>query len=338
MPGIADLPMPNTYLRFMVRSIHDVPRLLAGTGLTPDALSEERTITVAQQLTCIRNSVAMMRRKDWHLAWAKRVSERFHGPISLAQLSAPTLGDGVDVFARYMPFRVPHMHWRTRVGAQHCVLWITPRMALGDLAPILFEIPLLSLVSYVQTVRAGDIAGLVVELTHRPLVKPAEYRRWYDCEFRFGAQRNAVVLPVAWRTLANVGHDPALWEAALRQCRASALVTRSPRQGIVGTVRAALHHVFAGAEESSTPPTMVSMARRLNLSVRTLSRRLTESGTTYQHEIDEVRMALSREMLGEGLGVAQVAHALGYASTSIFDRAFQRWFGMAPRRLRARQG
>jgi hypothetical protein len=198
MSQVAELPMPNTYVQLMVRATRDVPRLLAGTGLTPGMLTEGRSITVAQQLACIRNSLAMMRRKDWHLAWGPhRVSAHFHGPISVAQLSAPTLGDGIDVFARYMHSRVPYMDWRGRQGARAYSLTITPRMPLGDLAPILFELPLLSLVSYVHSMRTGDIAGLTIELMHEPLVKAQDYRRWFDCEFRFGARRNAFVMPTA---------------------------------------------------------------------------------------------------------------------------------------------
>jgi len=330
MTSITDLPMPNTYLRLMVRTTRDAPRLLAGTGLTADALAEERSITVGQQLRCIRNSVAMQRRKDWHLAWARRVSERFHGPISLAQLSAPTLGDGIDVFARYMHVRVPHMLWRARKGASEYSLTITPRMPLGDLGPILFEIPLLSLVSYVHSVRAGDLTGLVVELTHAPLVRPAEYRRWYDCEFRFEARRNAIVMPMAWRDLRNVGYDAELWRTALRQCRVAARAALEPPQGIESMVKRALDQGFAATDEPASPPTLVAMARRLNLSARTLSRRLTQAGTSYQALVDEVRMRLSRELLDDGMRVGEVAQSLGYANTSSFDRAFRRWFGTAP--------
>lgn len=335
MPNVADLPMPNTYLRVTARTSGDVVRLLAGTGLSADALAEEGSITVAQQLTCIRNSMAMMRRRDWHLAWARRVSERFHGPISLAQLSAPTLGDGIDVFARYMHCRVPYMRWRSRLGAQEQVLSITPRMPLGDLAPILFEIPLLSLVSWVQTVRPGDVSALIVELTHAPMVRPADYRHWYACTFRFGATRNAVVIPREWRDIVNVGYDAMLWEAALRQCRAAAGLAASSRPGIVGAVRAVLYGVFATSDADDGPPTLCEMARRLNLSTRTLSRRLTEAGTSYQERIDEVRKSLAREMIGDGMRVADIAQGLGYANTSSFDRACMRWFGSTPSRLRA---
>jgi AraC-like DNA-binding protein len=335
MSQVAELPMPNTYVQLMVRATRDVPRLLAGTGLTPGMLTEGRSITVAQQLACIRNSLAMMRRKDWHLAWAHRVSAHFHGPISVAQLSAPTLGDGIDVFARYMHSRVPYMDWRGRQGARAYSLTITPRMPLGDLAPILFELPLLSLVSYVHSMRTGDIAGLTIELMHEPLVKAQDYRRWFDCEFRFGARRNAFVMPTAWRGIANVDHDLTLWRTALAQCRAVAGGACMRPPGIDAPVMAALHGSFTAGDQQG-PPAFDSMARRLNLSPRTLSRRLTGAGTSYQAMIDSVRMTLAREMLDEGHRVGDVAQALGYANTSSFDRAFRRWYGGTPSQGRER--
>ena len=88
MPEVSDSLMPSSYVRVMARTTPDVARLLAGTGLTPSALAEKQTITVAQQLACVRNSMTMMRRPDWHLAWARHVAERFHGPVTAAVTTA----------------------------------------------------------------------------------------------------------------------------------------------------------------------------------------------------------------------------------------------------------
>jgi AraC-like DNA-binding protein len=96
------------------------------------------------------------------------------------------------------------------------------------------------------------------------------------------------------------------------------------------TVNTALDQGFTSTDLPLSPPTLDAMARRLNLSTRTLSRRLTEAGTSYQDLIDEVRMRLSRELLQDGMRVGEIAHTPGYANTGSFDRAFRRWFGHAP--------
>ncbi|MCP5201461.1 MAG: AraC family transcriptional regulator ligand-binding domain-containing protein [Gammaproteobacteria bacterium] len=323
--------MPSTYVRLMARAIPDTARLLAGTGLTPAVLTKEGPITVAQQLTCIRNSMAMMQRPDWHLAWSRRVGERFHGPISRAQLSAPTLGDGIDVFARFMSQRVPYLAWREHPGVDEYRLSVTPRMALEELAPILVEIPLFSLACYVRTFQPDYPGSLRLEFEHAPLVAPVVYRQWFDFDFRFGARRNAVSLPTRWRRLVNINCDPALWQAALRQCTLT-----HHQAGIRGDVETLVINVLHGSLGSGSPvnraPTLAEAAARLDTSPRTLSRRLTAAGTSYGALLERVRKMLADDMLDASRAVGEVADALGYASVASFDRAYRRWHGRAPRR------
>lgn len=64
---------------------------------------------------------------------------------------------------------------------------------------------------------------------------------------------------------------------------------------------------------------------------RTLHRRLKSSGTSFRRELDNARNQVSQQLLvGTSLPVYDIATALGYADSSGFIRAFQRWTGMSP--------
>jgi AraC-like DNA-binding protein len=94
-------------------------------------------------------------------------------------------------------------------------------------------------------------------------------------------------------------------------------------QGVREAIRAALRD---GA------PQVGGVAKGLHVSLRTLQRRLTEHGTSFQDEVDAVRRELAFQYLKDPhLGVSEVAFLLGYAELSTFDRAFKRWTGMTPR-------
>jgi len=80
-----------------------------------------------------------------------------------------------------------------------------------------------------------------------------------------------------------------------------------------------------------------AVARRLNLSPRTLHRRLQEEGSSYRAIKDALRrdLALSRlEKTSEP--IAQIAADLGFSEPSTFFRAFQGWTGIAPTTYRRR--
>ncbi|TDG11268.1 AraC family transcriptional regulator [Seongchinamella unica] len=77
------------------------------------------------------------------------------------------------------------------------------------------------------------------------------------------------------------------------------------------------------------------VAEKLNSSSRTLSRKLLEQGWTYQQLLDQVREIHARRYLSDPtLSVTQIAHSLGYADSSGFQRAFKKWTGHSPKRYR----
>lgn len=83
-------------------------------------------------------------------------------------------------------------------------------------------------------------------------------------------------------------------------------------------------------------PTLADVAARLNVSPRTLHRRLEEEGTNFRAIKEALRRDLALTRLAKDrTSVAQLAAELGYADTSAFYRAFVDWTGMAPSDYRA---
>jgi AraC-like DNA-binding protein len=78
-------------------------------------------------------------------------------------------------------------------------------------------------------------------------------------------------------------------------------------------------------------PSKTETARILNMTGRTLLRRLQEENTTFQEILDRLREELAYEHLRrEDLSMETVAELLGFSSSSTFSRAFVRWTGQRP--------
>ena len=78
-------------------------------------------------------------------------------------------------------------------------------------------------------------------------------------------------------------------------------------------------------------PTVQQVADHLNVSVRTLQRKLKQEGFTFQEVMDQLRKDFAMDYLSRPeLSVGEVAFLLSYAETSAFSRAFKRWTGMTP--------
>jgi len=78
-------------------------------------------------------------------------------------------------------------------------------------------------------------------------------------------------------------------------------------------------------------PKIEQVARHLNLSLRTLQRRLSEEGYTYKRLIDELKKEFAISYLKRpDLSISEVAYLLDYADNSAFNRSFKRWTGQTP--------
>lgn len=88
-------------------------------------------------------------------------------------------------------------------------------------------------------------------------------------------------------------------------------------------------------------PTTASIADELALSVRTMQRRLSSWGFSFEEILDSYRKRRALELLlHTRASVTEIAYGLGYSDAAHLTRAFRRWYGMPPRaaRERARQG
>ncbi len=81
--------------------------------------------------------------------------------------------------------------------------------------------------------------------------------------------------------------------------------------------------------------TAQQVARALNLSVRSLQRKLDEHGITFRDLSETVRGQLAEGYLADPrVSISEVAVLLGFSEQSAFNRAFRRWTGETPGRWR----
>ena len=78
-------------------------------------------------------------------------------------------------------------------------------------------------------------------------------------------------------------------------------------------------------------PSFEGLTKQLNMSARTLRRRLDKEGTSYQRIKDNSRRDMAISMLSrDGLTVSEVAEQVGFSDPSAFHRSFKKWTGQSP--------
>jgi AraC-like DNA-binding protein len=82
-------------------------------------------------------------------------------------------------------------------------------------------------------------------------------------------------------------------------------------------------------------PKIEKVALHLNISPRTLQRRLKAEGQTYQSLTDELKKEFAISYLQrQELSISEIAYLLNYADNSTFTRSFKRWTGQSPQAYR----
>lgn len=77
-----------------------------------------------------------------------------------------------------------------------------------------------------------------------------------------------------------------------------------------------------------------STACNLNMSERTLQRKLISENTSYQNILDGVRKELAKKYLEENVSFVEISFLLGFESQSAFNKFFKKHFGQKPTRYR----
>lgn len=316
--------MTSAYFRLILGEYGDVDRdraaLLAGTGVTEPAAE----ITLGQQLQQIRNANRVLP-PEWALTVGARLHAATHGPVGTAVAAAPTVRDALHVMTHYGWVRSPHFRLRATADREELRLVVEEQVAL-DVAErrALRDLVLLSTQGLLEAATGRSIADARIEL---PETAAGHYRPWFHAPVRFGRAAAAVVVPARWLEEPCPLADPVAYTESMRR------LTLEERRLAGAWVARVERHVDAQRGR----PDLDAVARALTVSRRTLVRRLADAGTTWRAVLEARQKRQAAALLREpGVGVAEVAWALGYQDVSNFSRAFRRWFGVSPGAYRAR--
>ncbi|MGH1463011.1 MAG: AraC family transcriptional regulator [Neptuniibacter sp.] len=78
-------------------------------------------------------------------------------------------------------------------------------------------------------------------------------------------------------------------------------------------------------------PAMEDIADSLNVSTRTMQRKLKDQGTSFKALLDDVRKELSLQYIQQShMPLGEISYRLGFSHVSNFSRAFKRWTQLSP--------
>jgi AraC-like DNA-binding protein len=165
-------------------------------------------------------------------------------------------------------------------------------------------------------------------VTYSPSGDASEYAALYGAPVLFGQSANRLVFDSGWLDRAPTLGNEITYATVVRLCDAQ-IEEFQFRRGLVGEVRQIL------MKNLMRPKKFEDVAQDLNMSARTLRRKLREENSSFRQVMDELRRDIALRYLREtDLTVEEIAESLGFSDAAGFRQAFRRWTNAAPHEFR----
>ncbi|MGB3518861.1 MAG: AraC family transcriptional regulator [Elainellaceae cyanobacterium] len=191
------------------------------------------------------------------------------------------------------------------------------------------EATIASIFSISQQVSTGAFTPLAVYFKHPAPQCIEGHEAYFGCPIHFDSDRDALLVSHASLQTPNQLGDESISQFFDTHLEAELSKLADPNS-LEHWVRI---HVSRCLSEGV--PTISDVAEHFSMSGRTLQRRLSELGYSYQTLVDESRRQLAERLLQQtDYSLAEVAFMTGFSEQSAFTRAFKRWAGQTPRSFR----
>src|SRR5712672_116917 len=306
--------------------------IFSKVGLTPeDARDPAVRLEVLTQIKLLELAAEELQDEWLGFHLARSFDLREIGLVYYVMASSDQLADALRNAERYSQINNEGVRLRFRLQDGTAVIALDYVNVARHADRHQIEFWLVTLVRICRQVTNGRLAPSRVRTRHFRNGTPPELKAFFGVDIEFGANADEICFPQPIALLAVVGRDEHLNELLRRY--AEEALARKPRERL--TVRSKVEDILS-RQLPHGRVTASEVAQRLGMSLRTLSRKLGEEGTSFAEILDQLRAALAKRYLDDKtLPISEIAWLLGYREISSLTHAFKRWTGMTPRQFRS---
>jgi len=318
------VPAPAGYFRLLLRQF-TTPALRAalfeGLDVDEETLSRPGAEVTLHSYFVLSSNLQRHIGEDWPLKALSVWGTATQGALDVAVRSAATVGEGLEILARYGHVRGPYLDLRLVRDRKHTTLTLSSTSPITE--PVIRAMnttAVLSAKSMLEPVLEDAKDKVVYRFSGRAPPYADRLREALGGIVVFEQRLDAIAVPNEVCAQASPYSDAALLATALAELDAGARRIKDEDR-LPLRIQQMLKRRRRGrlSEEE--------VAGELGLSRRTLVRRLADSGTSYRAMLDANLRERARLMLDEGKRTrAEMAEVLGFADPTSFSRACRRWF------------
>lgn len=319
----------------LVRSLGgDAEALLREHGIEPHRLAnEDALVSLRTMIQLLDSSAQRLRCPEFGLRLAQFQSIDILGPLAVAMQNLPTVRDALSYGANHL--------FAHGAGIEMTVFDKSP--AQPKCSELRYEIVLprvpvivqptdlsLGLAHRVLQLFAREHYRLEeVHLSYKPPAPLETYKRFFGAKVRIEQAHACLLVSPSSFSAPMRTVNPLLRQLAMTYLDAQ---FPAPGRAVSARARQAITQTLGTRSARKE-----GVAQMLAMHPRTLQRRLSAEGTTFDEVYDAVcRDTALRYLSGTRMPLTQIAALIGLARQSALTRACQRWFGVPPSVVRKR--
>ncbi len=297
---------------------------LEGTGLTEQDLDDPNaSCTWEQELRFNRNLMALSNNPCLGLLLAKSYPLPVYGLLGYAVMSAPTFRHALSIVESYGDLTYTVCDFQLEVSGDRANLILRAKYPMPEqLRNMMMDRDAGCCLVGFSEAFGSTIPLREVAVLHDGHGNRAEYERFFQCPVKFNASSCHLSIDANYLDTPLPMRDFQASTVFDQQCQL--MLSRLSDQGsFVEEIRQKIL-----AKPGHSFPDIDALADQLNVSVRTLRRRLSDEGTSYRTIVDDIRFDLAKDYLGQSrLSLDMISELLGYHDAASFSHAFKRWSG-----------
>ena len=305
---------------------------LAGVHLSKEAISSPATrISLNQLIECYRNAARLSRDPHFSHYTGLRFHLSAYGMYGFAILSSMNYRQTLQFAEDYHQLATPlaELHFKEQSG---CGVWtITPlphSRIDASLYKFLVEMQFGICISLHRDVMGPSFAAREFHVTYRPPDDASRYPDIFGCPVMFGEAENRLVFDATWLDGTPKLGNNITYATVVELCD-GLMDELQLGAGVAGKVRRVL------LTNLMRPRSFGDIAGDVNMSERTLRRKLREENTSFRSLVDQLRKEMAIKYLRDtNLTVEAISESLGFSDAANFRQAFRRWTKTAPHAFR----
>lgn len=310
--------------------VYDTLREMA--GFTQEEISDSGQMVEWQKAAAIYDMLAdLTGNEQIGLSLGTSLPLSMLGMVGFMMQASKNTEEAMQAYCHYGYMVCPMITFSYRKEGKHAIVELHQNAMWQSTYPrnarIAIDMVLGCTVNYIKALTGKDVfpVGVEVEFSKTAL---STYTELLHCQVLFNAPIHRMIFRTEDMELPILTSDVSLYEMF------SSILGQKKALAFQGSCRDTLKHLLL-MQFKGHIPTIEEAAAYLDMTVRTLQRKLMDENTSFRNIANEVKKELALHLMNNPkTSLTEVADILGYGDLPAFRRAFKGWTKATPKAIK----